>query len=127
MLAIPGALLSVAGVALLPNAQVFKAGFPEDRFNPFPISPESIDVGQAVYMQTCAACHGESGRGDGPQAPGLPTQPADLAIHVPLHTDGDLFRIINDGIPGTAMPAHAGILTEEQMWHLVNFLRTFER
>ncbi|MDA0677328.1 MAG: cytochrome c, partial [Chloroflexi bacterium] len=72
------------------------------------------------------ACHGDSGEGDGPQSASLASPPADLEIHVPLHTDSDLFAFIRDGIPGTAMPAQKGILGDEDMWHLVNFLRTME-
>lgn len=125
--AVPGAGLSIVGVALLFNAQVFKAGFPEDRFNPFPLNSESIEQGRVSYAETCAACHGETGLGDGPQSPNLASPPADLSIHVPLHTDSELFGFIRDGIPGTEMPAQAGNLTEEQMWHLVNYLRTFEQ
>lgn len=36
--------------------------------------------GQADYMAMCAACHGSTGRGDGPAAPGLSRQPADLTL-----------------------------------------------
>ncbi len=124
--AVSGAALSVVGVALLLNAQVFRAGFPEDRFNPFPLNSESIELGNASYVNTCAACHGDTGLGDGPQAASLSSPPADLSVHVPLHTDSEIFGFIRDGIPGTEMPGQAGILTDEEMWHLVNYLRTFE-
>ena len=124
--AVPGTALSVLGVALLLNAQVFRAGFPEDRFNPFPLNSQSIELGNASYVSTCAACHGETGLGDGPQADSLSSPPADLSVHVPLHTDSEIFGFIRDGIPGTAMPGQAGILSDEEMWHLVNYLRTFE-
>ncbi len=124
---VPGAALSLVGIVLLLNAQVFRAGFPEDRFNPFPLNSESIELGSAPYATTCAACHGITGLGDGPQAGELASPPADLSVHVPLHADSDLFGFIRDGIPGTAMPGQDGVLTEDQMWHLVNFLRTFEQ
>ncbi|WBL36151.1 cytochrome c [Tepidiforma flava] len=59
--------------------------------------------------------------------PGLDLNPypLDLTVHVPQHPDGQLFRFIADGIPGTAMPAwkEQG-LTDEEIWHLVNYLRT---
>lgn len=122
----PAAMAIVVGAFLLLNAQVLRIGYPEDRFNPFPISSESIEMGRVSYQTSCAACHGVNGLGDGPQAAELDPPPADLRVHVPLHTDSDLFGFIKDGVPGTAMPGQDGILTEDEMWRLVNFLRTFE-
>ncbi|MDA0233187.1 MAG: CopD family protein [Chloroflexi bacterium] len=124
---LPGAAFSVIGVALLLNAQVFRSGFPEERFNPFPVNSASIAEGSVAYAATCSACHGVTGRGEGPQAGELSSPPADLSVHVPLHSDSSLFGFIRDGIPGTAMPAQLGLLSEDEMWHLVNFLRTFEQ
>ena len=69
-------------------------------------------------------CHGAQGAGDGPGAVGLQPPPADLATHVPLHSDGELFTFVSAGFPGSAMPAFQGALTEEQLWNVVNFLRT---
>jgi len=64
--------------------------------------------------------------GDGPQAAGLDPPPADLVTHVPLHPDGVLFSYIQNGIPGTAMPSLGDKLTNEEIWHIVNYIRTFE-
>ncbi len=97
------------------------------RANPVLSSDESIALGRALFAQHCAACHGPLGLGDGPAAAGLNPPPAVLPLHVPLHSDGDLFGFIEGGFPGSAMPAFKGTLTEEQMWHLVNYLRTLKR
>jgi len=40
--------------------------------------PDSLSEGGAIYMQSCAACHGAEGRGHGPVAPALVQSPADL-------------------------------------------------
>jgi copper transport protein len=127
VMAMPGVVVLVVGVGLLLNTQVLKLGFPEETFNPFPLNTESIEKGKAVYMSSCVMCHGEAGHGDGPEAAELNPRPAELEIHVPLHADSDLFAFIRDGIPGTAMPAQKGTLSDDEMWNLVNFLRTFER
>lgn len=127
VMAMPGVVVLVVGVGLLLNTQVLKFGFPEETFNPFPLNTESIEKGKAVYMSSCVMCHGEAGHGDGPEAAELNPRPAELEIHVPLHADSDLFAFIRDGIPGTAMPAQKGTLSDDEMWNLVNFLRTFER
>ncbi len=124
-IAAPGGAVAALGVVLIFNASILRVGFAEDEFNPFPPTPASLESGQAVYATTCTACHGVEGRGDGPEAGFLASPPADLSIHVPLHTDGELFGFVRDGIPGTVMRANEGILSEEEMWHLVNYIRTF--
>ena len=121
----PGVAGVVAGLILLFNAQLGIGG-EEVLRNPFPPTPESLENGKATYSQVCQACHGESGRGDGPAGVALSPPPADLVIHVPLHPEADLFRFIQNGIPGTGMAPLGGQLSEEQIWHVVNYIRTLE-
>jgi mono/diheme cytochrome c family protein len=94
-----------------------------DLENPIPMSEASVASGEMLYMANCVQCHGETGRGDGPLAADLQPPPANFFVHVPFHTDGTLFSWINEGVPGTAMPAWGNELTEEEMWNLVNYLR----
>ena len=95
--------------------------------NPIAADADSIASGAALYATNCAICHGESGEGDGPAAAGLAMAPADLhAGHVQGLSDDALFYIITHGRPDTAMPAWENVLIEEQRWHVVNFLRTFQ-
>jgi putative copper export protein/mono/diheme cytochrome c family protein len=88
-----------------------------------PYTASSIAQGAALYGTRCAACHGPTGRGDGPAAAGLLQRPADLtAPHTNDHTAGDMFWWLTHGL-GLAMPAFDGVLSEEQRWDLINFLR----
>jgi len=48
----------------------------------------------------------------------------DLVQHVPLHADPDLFASIHDGIAGTAMAPFGGQMTAEEIWHMINYLKT---
>ncbi len=121
----PGVAGVAVGVLLLFNTQLGIGGAEVLR-NPFPPNPESLQAGAATYVQACQACHGETGLGDGPGGAGLVPPPADLLVHVPLHGDADLYRFIRDGIPNTAMVAQRDILTEDQIWHVVNYIRTLE-
>lgn len=94
--------------------------------NPILASDDSISSGAAIFSQSCVACHGATGEGDGPGATAFDPKPADLhANHVQGNSDGAIFWIISHGREGTAMPPWDIILTEEQRWDLVNFLRTF--
>lgn len=95
--------------------------------NPTSASDESISSGEAIYSQNCAVCHGDSGKGDGPGAATLNPKPADLhADHVQGNSDGAMFWIISHGREGTVMPAWNTLLSDEQRWGVVNFLRTFQ-
>jgi copper transport protein len=122
-LAAPGIVVSVVGLLFVLNVQVLRIGLSEDIRNPYPPTAESVAIGKPVYATACVACHGVSGLGDGPAGAGLPKPPADLFVHVPLHSDTILFEFIRDGIAQAGMPGQDGVLTEDEMWHLVNYLR----
>ena len=114
----------VAGAVLVFAAQ--SGGAVEGERNPFLPNSDSLAVGGEVYSSICASCHGQSGRGDGPAAAGLDPPPADLIVHVPLHSDRALFGFIRDGIEGTAMVGLGDRYTDEQIWHVVNYIKTLE-
>ena len=121
----PGIAAVAAGLLLLFNTQLGLGGADVLR-NPLPPTPESLQAGSETYGRECQTCHGVGGFGDGPAGVALEPPPANLVIHVPLHGDADLFRFIRDGIPNTAMVPQGGNLTEEQIWHVVNYIRTLE-
>ncbi|MCH7738668.1 MAG: copper resistance protein CopC [Chloroflexi bacterium] len=123
-IAAPGLAAAVVGLVIIGNAVATTSADTSGLRNPFPPTAESVDIGRDGYVQTCSACHGEEGLGDGPAAPRLT---ADLTIHVPLHRDGDLFTFMRDGISGTPMKSLSNVLTEDQMWHIVNYVRTLAR
>ncbi len=113
------------GIFAIVNAYTFGIGIPDEaKGNPFPLTQESVQLGQATYATTCTTCHGDTGKGDGPAGLLLNPPPADLAIHVPLHTDNELYDFIANGIDGTPMVAQRDTLTPDQIWHLVNYIRT---
>lgn len=90
--------------------------------NPIAATDESIELGRRLYAANCSSCHGLSGRGDGPLVSRpVPLQP--LTATVPLRSDGQLTWTIATGLAGTEMPAFAGLLSEDDRWHLINYLR----
>lgn len=94
-----------------------------DLRDPEPVTDAAVAHGRALYREHCIACHGERGRGNGPTAAGLDPPPADLVLHVPLHTEGELFYMIGRGVPNSAMPAWRSVLTERERWEIVQYLR----
>ena len=122
----PGIAAACAGLALMATTQFSQTGDEATLRNPFPPNPESLEAGRQTYDANCRVCHGVAGRGNGPGAAGLDPPPADLVVHVPHHPEGDLFRFIHDGIPGTSMAPLGEQLTDEEIWHVINYIKTFE-
>lgn len=91
-----------------------------------PLGPEAAVEGADVFQSNCAPCHGAEGHGDGPAAGSLEPQPKNLAVLQEAAGDDYLFWRIHAGKPGTSMVAWKGILTDEQIWQTVSFIRSLE-
>ena len=91
--------------------------------NPIAPTSDSVAAGQVVYERYCQTCHGVNGHGDGPGAVGLEPPPADLTVHAPHHGDAHMFGFISNGIEGTAMVGLGESLTDDEIWHVINFVR----
>lgn len=106
-------------------------------------NPEALAEARQLYAQNCAACHGESGSGDGvfsgkqvqvqKEVEMMPSghesitpadfsDPARILSASPALLQGKLIR----GGMGTGMPMWGAIFTEDQTWALVNYLYTFQ-
>ncbi len=93
------------------------------------------DKGEAVYVKRCLQCHGEEGDGLGPAAERLNPPPRDFtlglfkivtsAFDADLPNDDDIFRMVRDGMPGTAMPGWSDILSEQEMWDVIAYIKLF--
>ncbi len=93
--------------------------------NPIEATEESVRAGLRVYGRFCRACHGIRADGQGMTAP-PGSRPANLIDDEWVHggTDGDIFLVIRNGVPPAYdMEAWEGRITDEEMWHIVNFLR----
>jgi len=97
--------------------------------NPYKTTAENIEKGKALFQggATCFTCHGKEGKGDGLAAPGLDPSPRNFtsaAFHA-MRTDGELFWVIRDGIPGTAMmPMVGSVITEDEAWLILLYERS---
>ena len=99
--------------------------------NPVQDSPEITERGKALYngKGACFNCHGTSGRGDGPAAAALDPSPRNFHHHGfwRHRTEGEIFWVIKHGSPGTAMISFGSQLTDEEIWTVIRYLRTFDR
>ena len=91
-----------------------------------PFGADVADAGSELFQTNCSSCHGSEGRGDGPAATALNPTPKNLAVIQSQVGDDYLYWKISNGSPGTAMVAWRGILTEDQIWQIVSFIRTLE-
>lgn len=101
------------------------------RTNPLAKDSGAIEAGAQLYAANCAACHGAEAMGDGPAANSLNPKPQPLAMEMKALQDDYLFWRIAEGgaFPpfSSAMPAWKTILSEEQMWQVVAFLRSLAK
>jgi mono/diheme cytochrome c family protein len=91
-----------------------------------PFGAEAASAGAEIFKANCAACHGDTGHGDGPASAGLAPAPKNLAELQTQVGDDYLFWRINTGKVGTVMVSWKGILTEEQIWQIISFLHTLQ-
>ena len=100
--------------------------------NPIASSAESIEKGKTLYLErtkgNCIFCHGETGAGNEANFPKLRRKPADLTNkeRMTAMTDGEVFWKISKGITGI-MPNGDKRMTEEERWHVVNYIRTLAK
>lgn len=91
--------------------------------NPYKGNVNVAKAGMKIFAQQCAPCHGNSGKGDGIAAQFLETKVPNLKVKTTqVQKDGELFWKISNG--KTPMPAFKDILSEDQRWQLVEFIRT---
>jgi mono/diheme cytochrome c family protein len=94
--------------------------------NPVAASPSSIAAGKKLYDSQCASCHGAAGKGDGKAGAMLKPTPSDLTDTDWKHgqTDAEIFTVIRDGAQQTGMRAYGSRIPTNDIWNLVNYVRT---
>ena len=93
--------------------------------NPIEATEESVRAGLRIYGRFCRSCHGVRGDGRG-QNPSPGTRPANLIDDERVHgdSDGEIYNVIRQGVPPAYdMDAWEGRVSDEEIWHIVNFLR----
>ncbi len=116
-----GVLALIVGYTVAPNLPTAPLW---TRFttNPVPDVPDQVAAGRTIYQTKCAICHGPRAHGDGPAALTMIPKPFDLTVHVPLHSEGEIFYFVSNGVPGTQMPAWKEQLSETERWQVIRYL-----
>jgi mono/diheme cytochrome c family protein len=93
--------------------------------NPFKDDAASVAEGKKLFLSTCSVCHGETGKGNGAASVALTPHPANfLSIEIKNESDGAIFWKLTEGNP--PMASYKTLLTDEQRWKLVTFIRNLE-
>ena len=112
-----------------------RAATTEPAVNAPALAPQSIAAGKRAYDANCAACHGNLAQGAlkagitisileeqrGKQPPDLTDDQWDHGS-----TDAEIFTAIKRGLPPTMMPGFAGVLSDDEIRSIVNYLRTLQ-
>ncbi len=118
-----------------PEHEAYEVKVPESKLaevkalkNAVASNKNSLSEAKAIYTGkgTCFNCHGEKGKGDGELASSFNPMPRNFTMSAwqKLRTDGELFWVITNGTDHD-MPAFGDMLSDEEKWSLVNYIRDF--
>jgi mono/diheme cytochrome c family protein len=93
--------------------------------NPIEPSDSNIAAGREAFTHYCVACHGMDGQNTGvPFADAMsPPVPLLSSTEVQSYTDGQLKWVIDYGISPSGMPGSKGIMSDDEIWSIVMFIR----
>ena len=96
--------------------------------NPFPPTDANIQAGKQIYLQQCALCHAADGHAE--TKLGLAMYPPAMDLnspHVQRWSDAELLWITQNGVRLTGMAAWKTIVSEEDTWKVVDFIRALPK
>ena len=93
--------------------------------NPLKFTPETLADGKEAFSHYCVVCHGLDGQNTGvPFADRMsPPVPSLASKQVQSYTDGQLKWVIDNGVWPSGMPGSKGILSDDEIWSSVIYLR----
>ncbi len=99
--------------------------------NPVQSNDVSIAEGTKLFKNYCASCHGANADGTGILSANLVPMPRNLVAitswgekpFIDYMADSRLYNSITNGVPGTSMQPWIGVMTDQQRWSIINFLR----
>jgi len=93
----------------------------------------NIENGEKLFTNSCAACHGVSGKGDGPAAASMKPRPKNLrdSEYMKNLTDEGLFNIIKYGGSSVGkspfMPAWGSTLSDQDTRDIILYIRSLSK
>jgi hypothetical protein len=95
--------------------------------NPMLPTEGSLTIGKKKYETFCSMCHGLTGKGGEDVTRSFDVDPSSLVTDtVRKRTDGELFWAISNGVNGTKMLLWNTILSDDEIWHIINYIRELQ-
>jgi mono/diheme cytochrome c family protein len=91
--------------------------------NPTEITPSNLTEGAKEYEEHCAFCHGGAKAKISPMRDNFSPPVPQLINRIPHDDDAWLFWVTKHGVRMTGMPSWTGILSDEEMWKVVAFIK----
>ena len=92
----------------------------------YPASAPDVQNGAMIFTQNCAACHGDTGLGNGPQSQQLPVTVPALGLADTARSDSPTqwFTTVSQGNLDRFMPPFIGDLSDQDRWDVVFYTLT---
>ena len=118
---VPGSFETKAAYQIKRNITVRGRG----ELNPLLANEDNVRRGRKNFSNYCMVCHGLDGQNTGvPFADRMsPPVPPLTSPNVQRYSDGQLKWVISNGIFPSGMPASKGILSDDEIWEIVIYLR----
>lgn len=119
----PGGLETYAATRAKHFVVARRAG--EASSKPRPALPNPVAIGGIQFRARCASCHGLDGRTPSDTGRWMYPRASDLgSVPVQEWSDAQLFWIIKNGVRLTGMPGFGKVLSDEEIWPLVDYIRS---
>ncbi len=99
------------------------AHMPKQEGNPFPANSDNLMEGAHVYEKHCSSCHGGAASKISPMRTKFSPPVPQIINHIPDDEDAHLWWVTKHGIRMTGMPSWGGILTDDQLWKVILFVK----
>ena len=94
--------------------------------NPIAVNAQSLSSGKELFKVQCLMCHGTKGKGDGFAAVALTPRPADFSKSLfQNQSNGEIYWKLSNG--RAPMAGYKELLSEKELWELVNYIRSFKK
>src|SRR4051812_21357020 len=91
--------------------------------NPTPITAENLTEGAKEYEEHCAFCHGGAKAKISPMENKFNPPAPQLINRIPHDPDNWLFWVTKHGVRMTGMPAWDGIMSDDEIWSVIAFVK----
>jgi len=123
--------LAILGPVSLALAQSTGWTIPDaagDEKSPLTSTADVLKKGKALFESNCRRCHGPEGKGDGPDGnPDTPPADLTLAARAEANPEGVVFYKVWNGRTKPSMPAFKSRLTKNDVWLIVEYVKTLRK